>query len=373
VLGHNASFREQLAPGIDHWRKRMSGEFAITYDGLQGITVGDVNGDGLSDLYACQPGGLPNRLFVQHRDGTATDRSAESGTDWLEESEGALLVDLDNDGDQDLVIATRAGMAIMANDGAGNFVRKDWKQSEPEQTSLAAADYDNDGDLDIYVCSYRHTTFDYKTGRWPQPPTPYHDANNGGRNVLWRNDGDFQFTDATAAAGLDQNNRRFSFAAVWEDFDNDGDLDIYVANDFGRNNLYRHEGGRFQDVAAEWGVEDISAGMSVASGDYDNDGWMDIYVSNMFSSAGNRIAYQRRFHSDTANDTRQQFQRHARGNSLFQNRGPDGSGFADVSVEEGVTMGRWAWASLFNDINNDGLQDLLVANGFVTGDDTSDL
>ena len=141
-----------------------------------------------------------------------------------------------------------------------------------------------------------------------------------------------------------------------------------------RNNLYRNdvdaEGRRrFNDVAAELGVEDISAGMSVTWGDYNNDGLMDLYVSNMFSSAGNRIAYQRRFRSESS--SLYHFRRHARGNTLFENR-PDGT-FRDVSVAAGVTMGRWAWGSKFVDLNNDGLEDIYVANGFITTEDTGDL
>jgi hypothetical protein len=192
---------------------------------------------------------------------------------------------------------------------------------------------------------------------------------------MWRNDRQWRFTNVTKQAGLDVNNRRFSFACAWEDFDNDGDQDLYVANDFGRNNLYRNDEGRFIDVAAEAGVEDISAGMSVNWGDYDNDGWMDLYVSNMWSSAGNRIAYQSRFLGARADrGTLADFQRHARGNSLFRNLSRNGEPtFRDVSIEAGVTMGRWAWSSRFVDINNDSWEDLIVANGNITQEDTSDL
>lgn len=200
---------------------------------------------------------------------------------------------------------------------------------------------------------------------------PYHDANNGRANVFLRNEGDGKFSDITRESGLDVNNRRYSFAASWEDYDNDGDLDLYVANDFGRNNLYRNDAGSFVDVAAEAGVEDISAGMSVSWGDYNNDGWMDLYVANMFSSAGNRVTYQRRFKSAADALTTSQFRRHARGNSLFENAG-DGT-FRDVSVQANVTMGRWAWGSNFIDINNDSYEDLVVANGFITHEDTGDL
>ena len=111
--------------------------------------------------------------------------------------------------------------------------------------------------------------------------------------------------------------------------------------------------------------------MSVAWCDYNGDGRPDLYVGNMFSSAGERIAYQRRFQPDADDEVRRQFQRHARGNTLFENSG-DGT-FRDVSIDRNVTMGRWAWGSPFVDINNDGRPDLLVANGYITGEDTNDL
>ena len=111
--------------------------------------------------------------------------------------------------------------------------------------------------------------------------------------------------------------------------------------------------------------------MGVSWGDYNNDGLMDIYVSNMFSSAGNRVAFQRKFRDDDTAETKSMFQRHARGNSLFENAG-DGT-FRDVSVEAAVTMGRWAWGSVFTDLNNDGWRDLLVTNGLATNEDTGDL
>jgi hypothetical protein len=207
-------------------------------------------------------------------------------------------------------------------------------------------------------------------------PIPYHDANNGGRNVLFRNDTNWRFTDATIELGLDQNNRRYSFAPTWEDYDDDGDPDLYVANDYGRNNLYRNDRDEFgnvhfTDVAAEAGVEDISAGMSASWGDADGDGDRDLYVSNMWSSAGNRIAYQRNFQTSINDAVRGEFQRHARGNSLFLNNG-DGT-FRDASEETGVTMGRWAWGSRFVDLNNDSKQDIIVSNGFLTQSDSGDL
>ncbi|NBQ24602.1 MAG: VCBS repeat-containing protein [Verrucomicrobia bacterium] len=356
---------DPLLKGIDHWRKHLDWRFTLDVTGPHGLAVGDVNGDGREDLYLCEPGGLPNRMLIQQRDGSLQDFGTLSGTDYLEASSSALLVDLDNDLDLDLVLATGRYILTAVNDGEAHFKTLQIYESQSMFRSLTAIDIDQDGMLDIYACGY-YARFGDRLGLGR--PMPYHDANNGVRNLLLRNTGN-GLEDITEASGLESNNHRFSYAAAWEDFDNDGDPDLYVANDFGRNNLYRNDGGHFVDVAAEAGVEDLSAGMSVSWGDYNQDGWMDLYVGNMFSSAGNRIAFQRQYRGGQPAD---QFQRHARGNSLFLNQG-DGT-FLDTSQEAGVTLGRWAWCSPFVDFNNDGWQDLLVANGMVTGtEDTGDL
>ena len=237
--------------------------------------------------------------------------------------------------------------------------------------SITAADFDLDGDLDIYACGYNPSADRVRSGTLGEP-LPYHDAQNGGRNMLLRNEGGWQFNDVTETVGLSHNNNRFSFAAAWEDYDDDGDPDLYVANDYGRNNPYQNTNGRFVDVAAELGIEDMSAGMSASWGDFNRDGRLDIYISNMFSAAGNRITFQRQFKPGAPKTMLAQYQRHARGNSLFQ-ADLDGGGFSDVSVEQGVTMGRWAWGSRFVDLNNDGWEDLVVANGFISTEDTGDL
>jgi hypothetical protein len=329
--------------------------------GHQGLAVGDVDGDGLDDVFVSQGGGLPNRLYIQQPDGTVVDRAAAAGVDYLDLTTSALLLDLDNDGDQDLVTAS-GPLVFHSNDGHGNFSMETVFPTSPVYT-LAAADFDSDGDLDIYACKYGSPN--------KNPPLPYHDANNGTPNLMLRNDGHWRFNDVTREIGLDENDRRYSFAAAWVDYDDDGDPDLYVANDFGRNNLYRNDDGMFTDVARAAGVEDISAGMSVTWGDYNADGRMDLYVSNMFSAAGNRTTYQRHFKEDSDGAILSNYQRHARGNSLFENSG-DGT-FRDVSVDAGVTMGRWAWGSKFVDLNNDGLEDIFVVNGYVTNDDTKDL
>ena len=375
VIGMTESFRKQLAYGVDHWRGRLEANYGVDPNGNQGIALGDVNGDGLDDLFVCQQGGLPNRLYVQNRDGTLTDASREAGVDWMEVCRAALFVDLDNDGDQDLVMAQGWYLMIMTNDGNGKFQVAMQQASAANLYSISAADYDLDGDLDLFFCGRNPSRERGRAAGILGTPIPYHDANNGGPNILLRNDG-HGFTNATIDVGLDVNNRRYSYAASWEDFDNDGDPDLFVANDFGRNNLYRNDQSEdgtvnFVDLAASARVEDISAGMSITWGDYNRDGLMDAYISNMFSSAGNRIAYQRQFRSESESEITDHFRRHARGNTLFANS-QDGT-FQDVSAEAAVTMGRWAWGAKFCDLNNDGWEDLYVTNGFITTEDTGDL
>lgn len=364
LFGSETIFGAQLLPGLNDWQRRLDGGLGFSDQSHQGVAIGDVNGDGLEDLFLPQPAGLPNRLFLHQADGTLRDHSAAAGVDFLDATRCALFLDLDHDGDLDLVMNLGPELVFLSNDGSGRF-RVEISGHAPGVTTIAAADYDGDGFLDLYLCRYLNPYEDQAI------PLPYHDANNGLDNVLLRFTGDWKVQDVTESAGLDVNNRRFSFAASWEDYDNDGDQDLYVANDFGRNNLYRNDGGRFTDVAAAAGVEDISAGMGVSWGDYDRDGWMDLYVSNMYSSAGNRVAYQRQFLPGADPRVLDDLRRHARGNSLFLNRG-DGT-LVDVSLEQAVHRGRWAWGSVFADVNNDAWLDLVVPNGFVTNERSDDL
>ncbi len=372
VFGNDPSLRDHLGHGINYWQGRIEKILSMHYFGHNGIAVGDVNGDGLDDLYACQAAAVPNKLLVQQPDGTVVDLAAASGVDVLNASRGALLADLDNDGDQDLAITTPYSTLVFANDGNGKFALAQQITFASGGYSLTAADYDNDGDLDLYVCVYYRKPGDALALAYP---IPYHDANNGGQNVLLRND-KMVFTDATEATGMNAENHRFSFAASWEDVDADGDQDLYVANDYGRNNLYRNllvETGapQFASDAAAAGIEDTSFGMSVCWGDADGDGRVDLYTGNMFSGAGNRIAFQDRFQQHAPGEIKAKLQRTARGNSLFLNNGD--ATFRDVTMTSGARQGRWAWGSIFADINNDGLKDLVVGNGFVTGKREDDL
>lgn len=372
ALGTNKSLDEQLLHSTDHWRSRIPQSLGLDVVANVGFLLADLNGDHLEDLYLCQQGGLPNLLFIRKPDGSFHDATKESGANWLDYSPSALALDLDHDGDRDLIVALQFELLFMRNDGSAKFELVTRIPLQAQTFSLSAADYDLDGDLDLFACGYNPSAKDLAESGALGSPTPFHDANNGGRNTLLKNTGPFTFQDATQESGLnEQHNTRFSFAAAWEDYDHDGDPDLYVANDYGRNNLYQNDNGQFTDIARTLGVEDMSSGMSVSWGDLNRDGQSDLYVSNMFSSAGNRITFQDQFQNGQAGASLDTFQRFARGNALFQ--GTSAGGFTDVSVESGATMARWAWGSRLADLNNDGWEDILAANGFISTPDSGDL
>ena len=366
VIGENSCYTTQLAHGMNHWLTRAPVRAMLNRFGTPGISIGDVNGDGLDDFFLCQEPGLPNRLFIQQKDGKALELSKEWGVDWIEDSRSSVIADFDNDGDQDLAVACYGMVVIANNNNQRGFepvtvLRTSWSTS-----SLAAADYDNDGLIDLYVCAYVNEDNGDSIGTGSNEFV-YHDAENGAANTLFKNTtkdtGNLSFIDVTEQVGLNINNSRWSFAASWEDYDNDGDQDLYVANDYGRNNLYNNDKGKFTDLASETDSEDSASGMSVSWADYDRDGNMDLYVSNMFSAAGNRITNQKQFKNSTQQSVRERFRRFARGNTLLRNTGQI---FQDTSLSAGVNMGRWAWGSNFIDFNSDTFPDLIVANGYLT-------
>ena len=368
ALGGNASFHHQLRFGTEAWRTRMDSASGMDVYGQQGLAIGDYDGDGHEDFYLTQPGGLPNRLFRNLGNGRFADVSAEAGLDALDGSSAAFFADIENDGTQDLILILSTGQPLLfLNGGRGEFrmSREGFPLGvKPGAVGGCLGDYDLDGFLDLYVTAYL----------WPnatsQLPRPYYDATNGPPNILYRNLGDGTFADVTERTGLNANNDRFSHACTWADYDQDGLPDLFVANDFGRKNLYRNlGGGDFRDVTADAGIEDAGAGMSVALGDYDGDGWEDVYFGNMWSSAGRRVTTQPGFKADSPDAPTDIYRRHARGNSLFRS---EGDRFDDVTLRSGVEMGRWAWCSDFVDFDNDGNLDIYIVNGFVTGTEGED-
>ena len=353
------SFHAQLAKGNTWWRSRLDAAAGIDVYGNQGIAVGDIDNDGRDEIYVCQPGGLPNRLFKNLGGGVMMEDITEtSGLGILDDTTCALFVDFRNTGNQDVVVLRGSGPLLFFNDGHGKFTLQPdaFKFRNAPQgsfTGMAAADYDRDGRVDLYLCCYVY----FQSEDQYRYPVPYHDARNGPPNFLFRNalthDGG-TFEDVTEASGMNHNNDRYSFAPAWCDFDGDGWPDLYVANDFGRNNLYRNRQGKFHDEAAEAGVDDLGPGMSATWLDYDGDGRPDVYVSNMWSAPGQRVSAQ----------LSEPYRRHSKGNSLYRNRG-DGT-FEETSALEGVEMGRWAWSSDAFDFDNDGTPEIYVTAGMLS-------
>jgi tetratricopeptide (TPR) repeat protein/cytochrome oxidase Cu insertion factor (SCO1/SenC/PrrC family) len=372
ALGSNDSFRRQLNVDLDSWMSTFDSVLTRDSNGHHGVSVGDADGDGLDDLYVAQPAGLPNRLYRNRGDSTFEDITEKAGVGVLDDTAESLFADVDNDGDEDLVLATATKPILFLNDGKGHFtpVEDGFRFARPIQgvlTSITMADYDRDGFLDLYLCvySYFFGAGEDKAGT----PAPYYDARNGPPGILLRNDGHGHFVDATEEAGLDVGNDRYHFAAAWADYDGDGWPDLLVANDFGTKNLYHNLGRRagtvrFEDVAASAGVLDHGAGMSATFLDYDNDGLLDIYTGNMWSAPGKRVTSAPSFIPDATPEVRALYRHHVRGNSLLRNLG-DGR-FEDKTLEAHAEMGRWAWSSDALDFDSDGWEDLYVVNGMLT-------
>ncbi len=373
ALGQTASYKNQMLRGVDHWRTVLDGASGIDVYGNNGLAVGDFDNDGWDDLYVCQPAGLPNRLYRNRGDGSFEDVTEQSGVGVLDDTACALFADFENKGVQDLLVVCGGGPLLFLNQGNGKFSRKPdaFKFARPPQgtfTHAALADYDRDGRLDIYFCLYSY----YVGLDQYHYPVPYFDARNGPPNFLLHNEGNATFTDRTEAAGLNVENDRYSFACAWGDLNADGSPDLYVANDFGRSNLYRNNGdGTFTAISAEAGVADAGAGMSATWFDFDNDGNQDLYVANMWSAAGQRVSEQKIFHAGEPENIRALYRGHARGNSLYRNQG--NGKFQNIGQQAGVEMGRWAWSSDAWDFDHDGYPDLYIANGYISGADPRDL
>jgi len=375
LFGHDAAFREQLLRGVPYWRARLDSASGIDIYGNNGIAVGDIDGDGRDEAYICQPGGLPNRLY-KLQEGEMHDITAQAGVGILDDTSCALFLDLRNSGHQDLVVLRAAGPVLFLNRGDGTFaLRHDaFRFGAPPQgsfTGMSAADYDRDGRVDLYLCTYTY----FQSEDQYRYPVPYHDAQNGPPNFLFRNqlaaDGSGTFEDVTQSTGINENNNRFSFAPAWCDYDGDGWPDLYVANDFGRHNLYKNSQGRFQDVARRSGVEDMGPGMSASWFDYDGDGRPDLYVSNMWTDAGQRVTRYPAFRPAASAPLREAYRRHTKGNSLYRNRG-DGT-FAETGAEQSVEMGRWAWCADAFDFDNDRAPEIFITCGMLSGASDTDL
>jgi len=348
AAGSGLVFRHQ-APQLD---PRLEGiEAQIAALGAA-VSVSDVDGDGLPDVYVTSSRfGAPNALFHNQGQGRFRDVAAAAGVaDLNVEGRGASMgscwADMDNDGDEDLFVYRWGYPALLRNDGALHFTDVTAGSGLERWVNCNAAiwfDADQDGLVDLYVAGYFHQEHDL----WNLKSTLImHDdfefATNGGDNWFFRNLGGGRFLESTAAAGL--TSTRWTMGAAAADFDDDGWIDLYTANDYGAEEFYRNRGdGSFELVDAGLG-DDSKSGMCVALGEIQNEGRLAVYVTNISERA---YLFQ--------------------GNNLRLNYLDDGSGFLNIAEGPIADCG-WAWGSQFGDFDNDGWQDLFVANGFVTGE-----
>lgn len=314
-----AMFTEEAAArGLDF----VLAESSIPNSGYGGAAFIDLDADGDPDIVATgRSGGL---LGIYENDGTGNfiDRSATAGTPLLERGAGICAADYDADGDQDLFITQLLrDDALLRNDGGFTFTDVTGAAGVGGEmgAGVAAAwgDYDGDGWLDLYVSN--------RTGSFLPDLTP-----SPVRNRLYRNQGDGTFVDVAASVGVDAGLAP-TLVSAFVDFDLDGDADIYVGNDKGfgciqwTNYLYENVGGTFVDITAASNTESCTDTMGIAIGDYDGNGWPDFYCTN------------------TPPDP---------GHALMLNNGDQT--FDWVAEPAGVRGNALGWGCLFFDHDNDG-------------------
>ncbi len=318
----------------------------------------DYNNDGWLDIYLVQSGPLPdaadrsaaaNRLLRNNGDGTFSDVTQQSGTGDTGYGVGCCFGDYDNDGYVDIYVTNYGPNQLYRNNGDGTFANVTQKAAVDNAlwgTSAAFADYDRDGDLDLYVCNFVTYSMDTDIYCEIKGKRDYCSPDNfsGTPDMLYQNNGDGTFTDVTKAAGVynDLPNESKGLGVMWFDYDNDGDLDIYIANDSTPNFLYKNNGdGTFTDIALELGVAynengETEAGMGVDAGDYNWDGNLDIFLTH--------------WERET--------------NTLYKN---DASGFFEDATDEAdlarTSFRMVGWGTKFIDVDNDGLLDIFIVNG----------
>ncbi|HUU12610.1 MAG TPA: CRTAC1 family protein, partial [Terriglobia bacterium] len=335
--------------------------FIIEAKGGGGIAWIDYDNDGFPDLFLVSGSTFehwrrgdspPSRMYRNNGDGTFADVSAGSGLTRTGWGMGVCVGDYDNDGNDDLYVTYYGGNTLYRNNGDGTFADVTDKvgvRGRGWGMGCAFGDIDNDGTLDLYVANYVDVDIEKLGEPGSAPNCTYRGIATfcgprglpGGRDILFRNRGDGTFEDVTEKAGIDRN-AYYGLGVVMGDYDRDGRLDIYVANDSTPSALYRNKGdGTFADVGVEAGVAysgegQEQAGMGTDFGDYDNDGWLDLVKGN--------------FSDDT--------------NNLYHYNG-DGS-FSDVPYPAGLGDASWLFTTFgakFLDFDNDGWKDIMLANG----------
>lgn len=333
-----------LDPRIAHIQAHVAGMGAA-------VSIVDVDQDGWPDLYAANgAAGARNALYVNQHDGHFVDRAGEAGLADLNQAgdgctTGSVWADYDGDGDVDAFLYRWGRPKLMRNEGQMHFrdvAAEAGLGLHMNSNGATWFDADRDGDLDLYVTAYFRDDVDL----WKLTTTrimheSFEFAQNGGRNRLFENRGDGTFVDVTDRAGV--GSTRWTLAVVAADLDGDGWQDLYLANDYGPEELYRNRGDGTFELARGVGLEESSkSGMSAALGDFAGEGSLGVYVTNI-SKKG--YLFQ--------------------GNNLRVNRLSSGGSLRNVAEGPEIDCG-WAWGAQFGDLNDDGLPDLFVVNGFVS-------
>ena len=337
------------------------------YDG-GGVAAGDVNGDGLVDLYFTASA-LPNRLYLNRGDLRFEDVTAEAGVagegDW---SKGVAMADINGDGLLDIHVSNVAFLnkqgrnELFINNGDGTFTDQAASYGlahEGFSTQAAFFDYDGDGDLDMYLLNHSlHIEDTYG------PDTLRYERHPRAGDKLFRNDGPF-FTDVSESAGVYGGRIGYGLGIVTSDFDSDGCPDIFVSNDFHEHDYlyYNNCDGTFEESIRTAMGHTSRASMGNDAADFNNDGRIDLMVLDMLPE---RQEYRNR--SDIGEpqeiyDLKRRFGYHHQvvRNTLQLNRGL--RRFSEIGYLAGVEATDWSWGSLFADFDNDGRQDVFVTNG----------
>ncbi|MEK6611658.1 MAG: CRTAC1 family protein [Gemmatimonadota bacterium] len=314
------------------------------------VSVADANGDGRPDLYfTTSRFGEANALYLNNGDGTFRDVAREAGIADLNTvdrgvSMGAVWGDFDNDGLEDLLVYRYGKLSLFRNlDGArfGDVTTDAGLDRWVNSNGAIWFDYDRDGWLDLYVTAYFRSDVNlYHLTSTKIMHDSFEFASNGGRNLLFHNRGNGTFEDVTDRTGV--GSTRWTLAAASADFNDDGWPDLYLANDYGPEELFLNDhGGRFALVRV--GLEaDSKSGMSVSIGDVHNRGRMDVFVTDI-SEKG--YLFQ--------------------GNNLRLNLLAEIGRFENIAKGVVADAG-WAWGAQFGDLNNDGRNDLYITNGFIS-------